>query len=230
MLVRRTMTKTASVILAVLLGGCEPAAYWNGVGAPQRVVTDDHVVDVPVNFVFTRGAPLIEDEKPLRSALEQAAEFGTPSVEIVSPPAADPAFTAALAQILSDSSVPPDRVRQVKADAKTSGFVVRVHAIAMTVPPCAGIPTDSVSDLRPLALRKYELGCASAQNFAAMVADPRDLAAQPSSVGADGVVTSKAINTLRSGTKQKQAAGQSAGSLAGASGPDAGAGLGSGGQ
>ncbi len=207
-----------------LLSGCEPAGYWDGIPAPQKLESTERAEEVVFDLTGT-GAITDSSMARLRRVIGQETAYGRVSIELSVPSSADPSLSARLLGVLADLGVPPDRIRlTVSAMPAAEGVLMQVRAIRLTAPDCIGVPTASTGDTTPLSMRRYQLGCASAGDFAAMLADPRDLTAPPARVPGDGYTAEQAIQAMNSrygpaaAAQQKQASSSlnAGASLAGA--------------
>lgn len=180
-----------------LLSGCEPAGYWDGVPPPQKLETTERAEEVVFDLTGT-GTITDSSMARLRLVVGEEMAYGQVSVQLAVPSSADPSLSSRLLGALAGLGVSADRIRfAVSAMPAAEGVVVmQVRAIQLTAPDCAGVPTASTGDTTPLSMRRYQFGCASARNFAAMLADPRDLTAPPARVPGDGYLAEQAIQAM----------------------------------
>lgn len=197
----------------LLLGACEPSAYWDGRPAMKSAETSDTVTEVAIDLPATAV-----NLSALQAAVENARAAGTVSLDVVTPPVVDADSVRTLTHAVGALGLPADRIRRIQsASLPRQSAMVRVHAVLVKTPPCAGVPTSATSDDTPLSNRHYVMGCATANNFAAMLADPRDLSAPPALVATDGERATGPIKALlsNSGGQQGQGAGKGTAGFAG---------------
>lgn len=217
------MTRRLLIAALLLLGGCEPTAYWNGIPAARRVETSERVTEVVLELRSSPGPLSSPDMAVLRSAVQTGQVGGTVSLDVLTPPGAGAAAVGTLRRAVGTLGVPADRIRHAaSADLPQDSAMVRIHSIRVKTAACPGVPTSSTSDDTPLSRRKYEFGCASAANFAAMLVDPRDLAAPPSKVLINDGRASLAIDALMTKAAAPSPVLGGSGASGGGAGPGAG--------
>jgi pilus biogenesis lipoprotein CpaD len=213
----RAMTRCLPIIVLLVLAGCEPTAYWDGIPVTQRIESSEHVTEVSF-AMLSRSNPLsLDDANALRAAVESAQAGGTVSLDVLTPPDMDAATVVPLLRAVATLGIPVDRIRRVmSAELPPASAQVRIHAVQVKTPVCAGVPSASTSDDTPLSRRKYKFGCASTVNFAAMLADPRDLSAAPAAGAIAGErvdLPIKTLTTKASGQSQSNGAAGAAGGI-----------------
>lgn len=190
--------------ILLVLQACEPAAYWDGVPADRKLETSERTEEVTLAFDSVTRQISPQDRLQLVDAIRRGQGFGTVSLDLLSLPVSDPAFLAGASRLVAQQGIPTDRVRLGDAaDLPVSLVLVRIHAIRVRTPVCAGVPTASTTDTTRLDKRQYVLGCATAANLAAMLADPRDLSAEPEMGPMDAERTIRPIDTLRTKSEGK---------------------------
>jgi pilus biogenesis lipoprotein CpaD len=221
------MTRRPFIGLLLLLGGCQPVGYWDGQPTSQRVEASDHVSELTLSLDATTGALTYPAAATLRAAVAREQARGTVSLDVVTRQGADGPGAVPLLRAIETLGIPSDRIRQASAELRPASALVRIHSIQVKTPPCAGVPPDSVNEMPFFEKQHYVLGCATAANFATMLADPRDLTAPPAAVLIDGASATQPIDSLRapadkSGKTGTQGAGGAAGILAGSLGASGG--------
>lgn len=177
------------------------------VDEPERLALSVHAAGLSAN---QQAAIVSFAQKWHESGIEAITiESPTNSTEEGDPKAA----AAALARALVQSGVPADRVRLAEYDAegKPNAPVVARYAHLQAVgPKCEGHWGNLVATNSNEANSHF--GCATTANFAAMLADPRDLAGPAAAQPADGVRRGVVLDKYRQGqitssAKDDQAAG-----------------------
>jgi pilus biogenesis lipoprotein CpaD len=211
------MRRFSPILLLALLAGCEPGSYWNGRPTTQLVQAGDRVSEVTLHLGPAAGTLPYPAAATLEAVVARGQAWGTVSLDVLTQQGA--AGTAALPVLRAAAAlgIPADRIRQGTADLRPATALVRIHAVRLLVPPCAGVPTGSLDDTPSSTFggQNYVLGCASAVNSAAQIADPRDLTAPAAPVTVDGLRAAQPIDTLNAPPDQstKSAGNASAGNL-----------------
>lgn len=198
--------------ILTLLGACEPSSYWDGVPVAQKLETVEHVEEVTIGFDAVTRQAATADRIVLAETIRRGQVFGSISLEVLTAPVVDPAIGASLSRLIAMQGIPTDRIRLRNApDLASTMAMVRVYAIQVRTPVCAGLPSASTTDTTALDKRHYVLGCATAANLANMLVDPRDLSAAPAMGAMDAERTLRPIETLRtrSAGKTQQSGGAS---------------------
>lgn len=200
------MRRYLLAVLPLFLMACEPSAYWDGVPSAQKVETFEQVEDVALHFDKAARQVSAVDGLTLAQTMWRGQKFGSISLDVLTAADPDPVMAASLSRLIAAQGVPTDRIKmRVSPDLDPVSAVVRVHAIQVRVPVCAGIPTASTSDTTRLDKRTYVIGCATTANLANMLVDPRDLSADPVRGSIDAERTIRPIGTLRTKSEGKKA-------------------------
>lgn len=183
----------AAIVACTALGACGGTLNRELESVHQPVVSrTDYVFDVPAPD--TRFSPAEArrvsgwfDSLQLRYGDRisvDAQGYGDAPREAVAAVAAPYGLLIDATAPITAGVVPPGAVRVV------------VSRMAAFVPNCPDFSRPSNANFEGSSMSNY--GCAINSNIASMVADPRDLVAgREGRAGADGVVASKAIKTLR---------------------------------
>ncbi|MDR3518768.1 MAG: CpaD family pilus assembly lipoprotein [Azospirillaceae bacterium] len=188
--------------LGLGLGACAPNTVWDGRPPASQIEVDDKPTVLVLPVTASRPGPggRLDDgqREQLRQALATVKSGQIAAVDIRFPPSLSAAAGAPLLLALDDLGVPANRVRTATADAHGNNrdIVVTVHALTTHVKPCDALDRAELQDERPLAVKQYSIGCISATNLAAMVADPRDLTGPRHLAPEDGQNAVKPIQKL----------------------------------
>lgn len=114
----------------------------------------------------------------------------------VDDPLADPRI-ASVVRFLEQTGVEPHRIEIIEEEHKTqSGLWLSIDQYIPLLPQCPGADVQIMDGRAP---RKAEIhfGCSIESNFAAMIAEPKDLCKGHQLSPSDPVVNANAINRLR---------------------------------
>ncbi len=155
------------------LVACAPQSSWDGTMPAQMLRPVSRTSDIRLS-VPAAGGLLPSDRARLAAAVDTARASGSLRVEVLSPPSGEPgAVFGALAKL----GVRTDRIVRREAPALPTGMtLVRITSTRIAVPAeCQPPEPGSGFAGLPSATNAQRIGCVSAANFAAMLADPNDL-------------------------------------------------------
>ena len=197
---------------ALALAACKTGPMGSGKAEIEHPLTPTQqytvkVVDEPERLALSVHASGLS-EKQQAAILDFAQkwhESGAEAITIESPTNSveegDPrAAASAMAHALSRMGVPDDRVRLADYDAEGkpgAPLVARYTRLQAVGPKCEGhwgnLVATNANDVTS------HFGCATTANFAAMLADPRDLARPAAMQPADGVRRGVILDKYRQG-------------------------------
>lgn len=210
---------------ALALAACKTGPTGSGVAEIEHPITPTQqyavkVVDEPERLALSVHTSGLSEKQQaaIASFAQKWHESGTEAITVESPTNSveegDPrAAASAVARALSRMGVPQDRVQFADYDAegKPGAPVIARYAHLQAVGPnCSGHWGNLVATNANEASSHF--GCANTANFAAMIADPRDLAGPAASQPADGLRRAVVLDKWRQGqitssAKDDQAAG-----------------------
>lgn len=184
------------VVLTLGLAACSSAAIKGAnysedpnIRYPITVMPDMRSMDLPVAAASNMAPDL---KARFAAFVRDYVEHGTGAISVSAPPGRDDAARA-LAEDVADFGIPRDRILLGTDRGRDQGGAIKVsyiRYIAQTK-PCGDWSTNLGNtfdnELPP------NWGCATQQNIAAMVADPRDLVAPGPMTAAD---TQRALTIL----------------------------------
>lgn len=188
------MTRCMFLALGLLLASCAPRDTWDGEPTTRSVRAVQTVEDVWVPAAGDR-APRQIDLAPVRAAVARLAAEGSVSVGVLAP---DRPSAGSLTKALIGIGVPPGRIDSGTSPSLPPGrALVQVRGTRAEAAACPAMRTPL--RIGPYALEdpEYAIGCATATNFAAMLANPEDLVRPPAPPPFDAVVPVEAIDRSR---------------------------------
>lgn len=170
------MKRHVPTLLALLLAACAPPHNWDGELTARKVQAVQSFAEVWV-AAPTGANPRPAPPPTVRQAVQTAATQGTVSAAVLAPTAA---AAGALRSMLTGLGVTPTRIdTRVTANLPAGQALVQVRSARAVAPEC-GLAREPMQ-ISGFAMEEpeYRMGCATAANFAAMLANPEDLVTDP---------------------------------------------------
>jgi pilus assembly protein CpaD len=194
-----------SAALLALAGGC--ANQWNGaddalsIAEEHPITVDTQVVTLTLAGSGAELSPM--DKARVRAFAQSYLSGGHGPVSVTSPAGAKAEDVAAEARkALNEAGVSWEDMSgagYIPADG-ASGEVVLSYTRYVATGPACGVFDDQLE--RDFAnKRSANFGCATQQNIAAMIADPRDLVQPADEAPADAATRIRSIEKYRKGEK-----------------------------
>jgi pilus biogenesis lipoprotein CpaD len=188
---RTNMSLLAAILAAA--AGCAPVPDWDGRSSARTVQVAHKTTEIILKA--PASGRLAPDEAARLVAALAAANPEAVRVEIVVPTGVQP---ESLIRAVRAAGVagPKIRTRTLKDLPITVGAILVDEARAVS-PDCPETAPPPTMGKLSLGVTEARIGCATAANLAASVADPHDLEGETRSSAYDGVPAIKALDDLR---------------------------------